>query len=191
MQRRWYNCWSSTTRAHSKVHVRQRILAVFTSTHYRKSPLVQSGMEIPCQVTAEMSLNLKNGQLLDSLIELVEVGYSEPMPPIIFGLFLADEIQVECVSNNIFKTNPLKTEKKQKRQKRQDHMTSETCFVVKMKQTRQARGLQDDCYRLIIMINEYILVLNTMSSYFFVVVVTLVEICVYRLTNCCIRFKNL
>ena len=114
MQRRWYNCWSSTTRAHSKIHLRQRILAVFTSTHYRKSPLVQSGMEIPCQVTTEMSLNLKNGQLLDSLIQLVEVVYSEPMPPIIFGSFLADEIQVECVSNNIFKTNSLKTEKNKK-----------------------------------------------------------------------------
>ena len=46
-------------------------------------------------------------------------------------------------------------------------MTSETCFVVKMKQTRQAQGLQNDFYRLIIMINEYILVLNTMSSYGF------------------------
>ena len=97
-----------------KVHLRQRILAVFTSTHYRKSPLVQSGMESPCQVTTEMSLNLKNGQLLDSLIQLVEVVYSEPMPPIIFGSFLADEIQVECVSNNIFKTNSLKTEKNKK-----------------------------------------------------------------------------
>ena len=71
-------------------------------------------MEIPCQVTTEMSLNLKNGQLLDSLIQLVEVVYSEPMPPIIFGSFLADEIQVEYVSNNIFKTNSLKTEKNKK-----------------------------------------------------------------------------
>ena len=69
-------------------------------------------------------------------------------------------------------------------------MTSETCFVVKMKQTRQVQGLQNDFYRLIIMINEYILVLNTMSSYGFFVV-ALVEICVYRLTNCCIGFKKL
>ena len=67
-----------------------RIFAVLTSTHYRKSPLVQGGMEIPCQVTVEMSSTLKNGQLLDRLIELVEVVYSEPTPPIILGSFLAD-----------------------------------------------------------------------------------------------------
>ena len=67
-----------------------RILAILTSTHYIKSPLVQGGMRIPCQVTVEMSSTLKNGQLLDRLIELVEAVYSEPTPPIILGSFLAD-----------------------------------------------------------------------------------------------------
>ena len=80
-----------------------RVFAVLTSTHYRKSPLVQGGMEIPCQVTVEIIATLKNGQLLDRLIEPVEVVYSEPTLPIILGSFLVDEIEVECVSNKICK----------------------------------------------------------------------------------------
>ena len=74
-----------------------RILTVLTSAHYRKSVLVQGRMEILCQVKVEMSLTLKRGQILDRLIELVEVVYSEPMPLIILGSFVADEIEVECV----------------------------------------------------------------------------------------------
>ena len=98
-------------------------------------------MEIPCQVTVKTSTTLKNGQLLDCLIELVEVVCCELRPPVILGSFLADEIEVECVSNEICKTNSLKAEK---RQKRQDHMTSETCFVVKMKHTHKGLVLQID-----------------------------------------------
>ena len=91
-----------------------RILAVLTSTHYRKSPLIQGGIEIPCQVTVEMSPTLKNGQLLDPLIELVDVVYSESMSTIILGSFLADEIEVKSVSNEICKMNSLKAEKRKK-----------------------------------------------------------------------------
>ena len=61
-----------------------------------------------------MSPTLKNGQLLDRLIELVEVVYSQPKPPIILRSFLADENEVKCVSNEICKTNLLKAEKRKK-----------------------------------------------------------------------------
>ena len=71
-------------------------------------------MKIPCQVTVEMSPTLKNGQLLDRSNELVEVVYSEPAPPIILRSFLADENEVEWVSNEICKTNSLKVEKRKK-----------------------------------------------------------------------------
>ena len=89
-----------------------RILAVLESTHYRKSPLVQGGVEIPCQVTMEISPTFKDGQLLDRLIQLVEIVYCELMPPIILGSFLADEIEVECKSNKIRKTNSFKAKKR-------------------------------------------------------------------------------
>ena len=38
-------------------------------------------------MTVEMSPTLKNGQLLDRLIELVEDVYGEPTPPISLVLF--------------------------------------------------------------------------------------------------------
>ena len=96
-----------------------RILAVLESTHYRKSPLVQGGVEIPCQVTMEISPTFKDGQLLDRLIQLVEIVYCELMPPIILGSFLADEIEVKCKSNKIRKTNSFKaTKRKNSKEKR-------------------------------------------------------------------------
>ena len=67
MQRIWYDCWSSTTStfSDSKVHIRQRgkDFGCFNIKHYRESLLVQVATEIPCQVTVEMSLIFRNGQL--------------------------------------------------------------------------------------------------------------------------------
>ena len=70
-----------------------RMSAVLTSTHYQRAPLVQGSMEIVCKVTVEMSLTVKNTQLLDRLIELVESVYSELTSPILVS-FLVDEIGV-------------------------------------------------------------------------------------------------
>ena len=72
-----------------------RIFADLTSTNYRRSPLVQGGLEIPCRITIQMSPTHKNAQLLDRLIELVEAVYTEPTSPEIMGSFLADEIEVD------------------------------------------------------------------------------------------------
>ena len=52
-----------------------RMSAVLTSNHYQRSPLVQGSMAIVCKVAVEMSLTLKNTQLLDRLIELVKSVY--------------------------------------------------------------------------------------------------------------------
>lgn len=73
-----------------------RMSAVLTSTHYQRSPLVHGSMEIVCKVTVEMSLTLKNIQLLDRLIELVKSVYSHlslPTSPILVS-FLTDEIGI-------------------------------------------------------------------------------------------------
>ena len=87
-----------------------RISAVLTSTHYQTSALVQGTMEIVCKVTVEMFPTLKNTQLLDRLIELVETAYNEPMSSILGTLF-ADEIEVLSLSNQTPETKSLKTEK--------------------------------------------------------------------------------
>ena len=71
-----------------------KISAVLISTHYRRSPLVQGGMEIPCKVMFEMSLTLKNMQLMDRLMELIKTLY-KPHSPMILGSFLPGE-KSEC-----------------------------------------------------------------------------------------------
>jgi len=73
-----------------------RIFADLKSTNYRRSPLVQGGLEIPCKITIQMS---PTPQLLDRLIELVGSVYSEPTTPEIMGSFLVDEIEFEEVVN--------------------------------------------------------------------------------------------
>ena len=118
MQRRWYDCRSCTKRvfSNSKVHIRQQSkdFVCFHINSLQKITFFQGEMEIPCQVTLEMSLTLKNGQLFDRLIELVDIVFSEPTPPIILCSFLADEIDVECASNGICKTNSMKVEKRKR-----------------------------------------------------------------------------
>ena len=86
---------------------------VLTSTHYRRSPLTQGGMEIPCKVTVEMSRTLNNMQLMDRLMELMKYLYSEPHSLIIIGSLLADELKVEFLSNKTGQKLP-KTGKEEK-----------------------------------------------------------------------------
>ena len=118
MQRKWYDCRSSTkwVFSNSKVHIRQQSkdFVCFHINSLQKVTFFQGEMEIPCQVTLEMSLTLRNGRLVDRLIELVEVVFSEPTSPIILGSFLVDEIDVECASNEICKTNSIKVEKRKR-----------------------------------------------------------------------------
>ena len=89
-----------------------KISAVLMSTHYRRSPLVQGGMEIPCKVTFEMSLTLKNMQLMDHLMELIKTLY-KPHSPMILGSFLPDKVGVEFLSNETGQKS-LKTRKEER-----------------------------------------------------------------------------
>lgn len=91
-----------------------RIFADLTSTHYRRSPLVQGGLEISCKVTVEMSPTRKNIQLLDRVMELVEATYAEPTSPVILGSFLADEIEVDFLSKEQHRATSKETLKQKK-----------------------------------------------------------------------------
>ena len=55
-----------------------------TSTHYRRSPIMQGGLEIPCKIT----LKLHNHMLLDRYLQLVNSLYCEPKAEVIMGSFL-------------------------------------------------------------------------------------------------------
>ena len=56
-------------------------------------------MEIPCKVTVKMSPTVKNTQLMDRLMELEKTLYSERHLPITLGSLLADELEVQFLSN--------------------------------------------------------------------------------------------
>jgi hypothetical protein len=49
-----------------------------SSHHYRRSPLVQGGIEIPCIVYFKMPSTLKNAQLAERYLQLVKDRYTEP-----------------------------------------------------------------------------------------------------------------
>ena len=111
IQRRWYDCRSSTTSAFSnpKVHIRQRgnDFGCFDIDSLQK---ITAGSSNDRNSLQSDSGNV--GQLLHRLIELAEVVYSEPTPPTNLGSFLAKKIEVECVSNEIYKMKSLKAEKR-------------------------------------------------------------------------------
>ena len=66
-----------------------RVNAVLTSNHYRRSPLVQGGLEIPCEVTIRMPATIKNHMVVDRFKELLNEFYTEPQEEEILGSFLA------------------------------------------------------------------------------------------------------
>ena len=60
-----------------------------TETHYRRSPLVQGGLEIPCVLVAKMnSYSVRNQMLLQKYLELVKQLYIEPKNEEIVGSFM-------------------------------------------------------------------------------------------------------
>ena len=61
--------------------------ATLTSKHYRRSPLVQRGLDIPCKVSATMPGTVSNLLVLEKYQQLVEV-YTEPKNEEILGSFL-------------------------------------------------------------------------------------------------------
>ena len=70
------------------------IIAKITSSHYRKSPLIQGGLEIRCKVSVSLPGTIKNHMLLDCYKELVNKLYCEPKNEVLIGNFLtaiADE----------------------------------------------------------------------------------------------------
>ena len=52
--------------------------AELTSTHYRRSPLVQGGLEMPCKITVKLHGTVKNHMLLGRYMQLVNSFYCEP-----------------------------------------------------------------------------------------------------------------
>ena len=56
-------------------------------THYRRSPLVQGGLEIPCDLELKMPNTMRNAAMLKKYLELFEDRYEEPQEIVILGTF--------------------------------------------------------------------------------------------------------
>ena len=65
------------------------VSAKLTSTHYRRLPLVQGGIEISCVVTVSMPGTVINQLLMQRYKQLVETLYTEPKEEKNFGSILA------------------------------------------------------------------------------------------------------
>ena len=63
------------------------LTAELTSDHYRRSPLILGGMEIPCKITAKISGTAINLLLMEKYIQLVKELYTEPKDEEILGSF--------------------------------------------------------------------------------------------------------
>lgn len=65
--------------------------------HYRRSPLIQGGLEVPCDVTITMVRSVVNHLLLTRYEALLKEFYLEPKEEEIIGTFLslANETEIE------------------------------------------------------------------------------------------------
>ena len=59
--------------------------------HYRRSPLLQGGLEIPCVVNAKLIGTKKNKEILTKYLDIVQIHYVEPSSDedVIMVFFLA------------------------------------------------------------------------------------------------------
>ena len=66
--------------------------AKLSSTDYRQSPLVQGGLEIPCDVIIKMPSTLVNKKIIEKFKVMLDVLYVEPDGSVVVGSFLHDTV---------------------------------------------------------------------------------------------------
>ena len=64
--------------------------AELKSRHYRRSPLVQGGMEIACLVVVTMPATLRNAKITERYMQLVKELYADPKDEEILGSFITN-----------------------------------------------------------------------------------------------------
>ena len=78
------------------------INATLSSTHYRRSPQVGVGLEIPCVVNAKLVGTKKYKLILAKYLEMVQTHYTEPSSDedVIMGSFLAMSVNEDANTAN-------------------------------------------------------------------------------------------
>ena len=85
------------------------VQATLSTTHYRRSPLVQGGFEIACKVSVKMPGTIKNHLLMDRYFELVRLRYTEPKNKVILRSFLPRLLDVPCTPKSNDRNKKVKT----------------------------------------------------------------------------------
>ena len=80
--------------------------ARLTSTNYRRSPITQGGLYIPCTVKVKMPATLPNRKLLERYREMVDHLYKKSEDNLVMGSFVFDNIDAEESEQE--KSNPEK-----------------------------------------------------------------------------------
>ena len=62
-----------------------KVVATLSSANYRRSSLVQGGLEIPCSVTIFMPETLKHKENTKMCKDMVDVLYTEPDGSVVVG----------------------------------------------------------------------------------------------------------
>ena len=65
-----------------------KVEAQLSSTNYRRSPLIQGGLEISCDIIITMRGTIDNQLILEKYKKLVREKYAEPKEEVIIGSFL-------------------------------------------------------------------------------------------------------
>ena len=61
------------------------ICAKLTKTYYRRSPLIQGELDIPCSLIIQMLGTVKSNELIKNCLELFEARYEEPQEVVLLG----------------------------------------------------------------------------------------------------------
>lgn len=71
--------------------------STLTSVHYKRAPLIQGGLEIPCKITVTLPGTVSNILVFGRYQQLVEALYSEPKEEVILGSFLEIAVALDVV----------------------------------------------------------------------------------------------
>ena len=100
------------------------IVAEMESSHYRRSPLIQGGLEIRCKVSVTLPGTIKNHMLLDRYKELVNKFYCVPKNEVIVGNFVTS-----VPNENIHLNQPQQQQLAQKKVNRNSQLIFETISI--------------------------------------------------------------
>ena len=103
-----------------------------TATHYRKSPLFQGGLEIPCEVTVSMPGSIKDNMLLQRYQNIVDELYCQTKEDVIMGSFIEKNV------GNIKPARAKKRKTVKKAENRKDAKKFKTFFKRNIETTRMA-----------------------------------------------------